>query len=467
MRIKFGTDGWRAIMAEEFTFDNLKLVVQAICNYYLKSQHKDRPLIVGHDTRFFAEEFAKSVLGVLAGNRIKAVTFSRPMPTPITAFSINKLNAGGAFMLTASHNPPGYNGLKFIPDYAGPAFPEITKKIEEEIAKLEKGGDILYKPNGDKLAQLYDPLTDYHKAISQLVDFNKFRNSNIKVGIDPLYGTAQGILSSLLQDAGAEVYSIHENRDVLFGGGLPDPSEERLAELVELVREKNLDLGLALDGDADRFAAVDKKGTYYAANQIVPMIMRYLIEEKKMTGKAVRTVATTHLIDAVAKAYNIPIVEVPVGFKYICREMLNGDILIGGEESGGMSIKGHIPEKDGIIAGLLLAEIVTQYNISDYLKKMYQDFGYFKNTRIDLEMDINQKKRLLNQLKENSPTEIINQKVKNKVDIDGYKFILENEDWLLARPSGTEPIVRIYIESTNSERFDELHKYALSLTTQA
>lgn len=463
MSIKFGTDGWRAIMAGEFTFENLKLVAQAVCNYYRNNFSSDRPLIVGHDTRFFAEEFSKIVQGVITGNGLKAIVFSRPMPTPITAFSIKSREAGGAIMLTASHNPPAYNGLKFIPDYAGPASPEITEQIEKEIKALLDGKEINYEGDLKRQSEVYDPLPDYKQALRNLVDFKRFEEIDIKIGVDPIFGAGQGILSDILKEAGAKVSSIHENRDVLFGGGLPDPSEERLNELKQLVKNKQLAVGLALDGDADRFAAIDEKGIYYSPNKIIPMIMRFLIENKKMSGKAVRTVATTHLIDAIAIENNLPLIEVPVGFKYICHEMINNNFLIGGEESGGLSIKGHIPEKDGILASLLLAEISTFHEIGSYLANIYNDYGNFRNMRIDLEIEETEKQELLRRLKEKPLGEVAGQKVTKVIDIDGFKFITESNDWLLVRPSGTEPIIRIYIESTDMDRFKDLSNYAQNL----
>lgn len=461
--IKFGTDGWRAIMNDTFILSNVRIVAQAIADYIKGEGLGEKGIVIGYDTRFFAERFADECASVMLGNGIPVYMPRRALPTPLTAFSIQVYGAAGAIMLTASHNPPEYNGIKFIPEYAGPASPEITGKIEEFIGRIVANGSILQAPvEGSSLVRDIDPYTEYVKQISSLVDFDKLRQKKLRVVLDPMFGAGQGLMDKVLAQAGCAVETIHNFRDTLFGGSYPDPSEKHLTELRDRVLKSEADLGLALDGDADRFGAIDCDGTYITANQVLSLVAVHLLKNRGFEGCLVRTVATTHLLDEIARDYGTEAVETPVGFKYIAQVMMERPVVVGGEESGGLSILGHIPEKDGLLADLLLAEMVAyeEKPLGEILAAIYEKYGRFYTTRLDLHLAADKKDEVLRALKDEPPADISGDKVVEVRTVDGIKLILESGDWLLARPSGTEPLVRIYIESRDKARFSALERYA-------
>jgi len=464
--IKFGTDGWRAVMCDDFIVKNVKIVVQAISNYICNCGLSKKGIVIGYDNRFYAEDFAKVCASVLIGNNIPVFIMKKSMPTPITAYAIKVFNAAGAIMLTASHNPPKYNGIKFIPEYAGPATPEITSQIEKEINELFNGKRILFTDiENSKLLHEVDVVDEYLQHIKSLVDFNVIQKAKLRIAFDPMYGVGQDVMKRILKEADCEIYSINDFRDVLFGGKLPEPTPENLIELRSLVLDKKTDLGLALDGDADRFGVVDNKGQFLSSNQALAVLCLYLLEDRKLDGKIVRTVATTHLLDAIASKFGAKLEETPVGFKYVGQIMQKEPVVIGGEESGGLSILGHIPEKDGILADLLFAEIIAKKSkpLSTLLDEIYLEYGHFYNTRLDIHYPQEKKEKLLNELRTNPPSSIVGYKVKNVSTKDGVKFLLEKDSWILIRPSGTEPLVRVYVEGHSKEVFENLQDYAKKL----
>ncbi|HCG99925.1 MAG TPA: phosphoglucomutase [Actinobacteria bacterium] len=461
--IKFGTDGWRAIMNDTFILSNVRIVAQAIADYIKAEDLGEKGIVIGYDTRFFAERFAQECASIMVGNGVPVFMPRRALPTPLTAFSIKVYGAAGAIMLTASHNPPEYNGIKFIPEYAGPASPEITGKIEGFIAQIIASGRILQAPiEGASLVRDIDPYTEYVKQISSLIDFDRLRQKKLRIILDPMFGAGQGLMDKVLVQAGCAVDTIHNFRDTLFGGSYPDPSEKHLTELRDRVLNSEADLGLALDGDADRFGAIDHDGTYITANQVLSLVAVHLLKNRGVKGCLVRTVATTHLLDEIARDYGTEVVETPVGFKYIAQVMMERPVVVGGEESGGLSILGHIPEKDGLLADLLLAEMVAyeEKSLSDILAEIYGKYGRFYTTRLDLHLAADKKDEVLKSLRDNPPADISGDKVAEVRTVDGIKLVLESGDWLLARPSGTEPLVRIYIESRDTARFSALESYA-------
>ncbi|HEY3375324.1 MAG TPA: phosphoglucomutase/phosphomannomutase family protein [Candidatus Aquicultor sp.] len=464
--IKFGTDGWRAVMNDTFIISNVQVVAQAIADYVKGEGLADKGVVIGYDMRFFAERFANECASVLAGNGIPVYMPRRSMPTPVTAYAIKIYDAAGAIMLTASHNPPEYNGIKFIPEYAGPASPEITGKIERHIVENQQANRLMTSPvEGNELIREIEPFPEYTKQIERLIDFETLRNTKLNVALDPMYGAAQGLMDTLLAEAGCAVATIHNYRDVLFGGSYPDPSEAHLSELKDIVIRDKADIGLALDGDADRFGAVDYDGTYIKANQVLSLVAVHLLKNREYKGVLVRTVATTHLLDEIAKAYNTEAVEVPVGFKYIAQVMMERPVVVGGEESGGLSIQGHIPEKDGLLADLLLAEMVAYEKkpLTEILGDIYAAYGDFYTKRLDIHLTQARKDELLNGLKNDPPQAIAGEAVIETRTVDGIKFILASGDWMLCRPSGTEPLIRVYIESRDKGRFKALEEYATQL----
>lgn len=485
--ISFGTDGWRAIIADTFTFDNVRIVTQAIANY-LKAVRRPQSavrrestderrrstvdalrVVVGYDNRFMAEEFADIVSFVLAANGIKILLSEEPTPTATVAFAVKSRKLNGAVMLTASHNPSYYNGIKFIPFYAGPATKDITSRIEEEIRKVSESKQILSlsrsEAESSPLINRTDITGDYIKEIKNQVDFDTLKTSSLKVVVDPLYGAGSNLIVSLCQEAGLNVKAIHNWRDSLFGGGLPDPSQENLKELASTVLAEQADLGLALDGDADRIGIISDDGTFVSANQAISLLLIHLIKNKGRKGLAVRTVATTHLIDAIAESYGLEVVETPVGFKYIGQLMLERDVIIGGEESGGLSVGGYIPEKDGILANLLICEMVAmdKRKLSDILRDVRGEYGSFENVRLDIPFPREKMETLLLDFKANPPASIAEFQVQDVITKDGVKFLLAGGNWLLMRPSGTEPLVRCYLETHTMKDLERLKNATLNL----
>ncbi|MBI4744579.1 MAG: phosphoglucomutase/phosphomannomutase family protein [Actinobacteria bacterium] len=457
--IKFGTDGWRGKIADTFTFDNIQVVSQAIANYLKSINKSSKGIIIGYDMRFLSEKFAEVVASVMTNNQIPVFITERATPTPITAYAALLYQTAGAIMITASHNPPEYNGIKFIPDYAGPATNEITKSIEAQIENVSRENLVNIK-SSEKFTYV-NPIDEYINYIKDIINFDTIKGSGLNIIFDPMYGAGQGILDRILKTAGCNVYGIHNYRNVIFGNSLPDPSEENLVEMKNLIEEKKADLGLALDGDADRFGVIDSKGVYLSPNKVLTILADYLLETRKIKGSIVRTVATTHLLDRIAKHNNLNLIETPVGFKYVGEIMRKEAVVIGGEESGGLSVNGHIPEKDGLLACLLLVE-ATAYNkkpLSETLKDIYNRYGQLLSKRLDIEYPLD-KKELLTKLKDNPPADLAIEKL---IDIDGVKYILKDESWMLIRPSGTEPLIRIYIEAENEEKLKKLEDIAMEI----
>jgi phosphoglucomutase len=462
-KISFGTSGWRAIISEDFTFANVRLVAQAIAQY-LKDEHMaDRGVVVGYDTRFLSENFASTCAEVLAGNGIPVFLSNRNVPTPAISLEIILRQAAGGINLTASHNPPEYNGIKFSPFTGGPAPKEVTTKIERNANKLIKSDAIpqwipLSEAKTKGIVQEIDIKSRYLENIKEKINFAIIEKANLNLIIDLLYGTGGGYLDTLLKEAGCQVEVLHNYRDVYFGGKTPEPSEKNLTELIQLVKDKKAHLGLALDGDADRFGIIDFDGTYITPDQVISLLFLYLIESRGWDGGVARTIATTRLIDAIAKKHGIKVYETPVGFKYLGELMTQNEIIISGEESGGLSIYRHVPEKDGIIACLLVAELVAkkQKSLGQLLQEIYRDYGAYYSCRLDLKTDENNKQSVLDQLRSDTPTKFAGLKTKEIKTIDGICFILEEGSWVLIRPSGTEPILRCYMESHSKEQLQNL-----------
>lgn len=449
------------MLARDFTFDNVALVARAVAGYLEDHRLAGRGVVVGYDNRFLSEHLADTVAGVFARRGIPVYLTAGATPTPVTAFAIKEHRAGGAVMLTASHNPPEYNGFKFIPEYAGPALPHITREIEEKIHRLQEAGE-RGEPGGlpaDSVRRI-DPRAAYIQHIKGLVDFEAIRKARLKVIVDPMYGAGIGYLEDILAGEGVEVETIHNRRDPLFGGGLPEPTGKSLGELRSLVLERGAHLGLALDGDADRFGIIDRDGTYIAPNHFLPLLYYHLLKTRGERGPVVRTVATTHLLDRLARAHEQEAYETPVGFKYIGQYLREENCLLGGEESGGLSIRGHIPEKDGILAGLLAAEMVAAHgkSLGDLAAEVWSSYGRLFSERLDVHTSAENKKRILGLLEDFHPREIGGLKVERRIAVDGTKLVLENGSWVLVRASGTEPLFRVYVEAGTEDELRRLQQ---------
>jgi phosphoglucomutase len=446
--IRFGTSGWRGIIGEDFTFENVRFATQGIANYLKRNDRKGSGVIVAFDTRFLSEKFAYEAARVLAFNGIKAYLCNRDVPTPCAAYETVRRKAMGAINFTASHNPPEYNGLKVSTANGAPALPEITREIEREIHTLQQNSERLDVYDKPELIEEIDPKDRYLSELRQKVDVEALRKSGLRIAIDSLYGTSRDYLDYFLLEAGVEVKSIHNYRDPYFGGFSPECNEKNLAELRKMVTDEKFDLGLATDGDADRFGIIDDRNRFVAPNTILALLAVYLKRVRQIPGGLARSVATTHLMDAIAKKLDVPLYETPVGFKFIGELILEDKIALGGEESAGLSIYRHLPEKDGILACLLVAEMVARSGrkISVMIEEMHAEFGHFYSKRVDLKLTP-QLRDLVAAKLANPPKEIDGMIVQDVNTTDGVKLIFNEQRWLLFRLSGTEPVARVYAEA--------------------
>lgn len=462
-KIKFGTDGWRDVVGEDFNAENVSLAVNAIGKYVFEAFGGNKKFLLGYDPRNMADVFSYQAAEILAGLGFEVLYSERIIPTPILAYNAKELNAC-ALMFTASHNPPEYLGIKFIPDYAGPATSDITDKIVSFI-----GASI--EPFAKGKIEKTDFSKCYFEHLSSLINFEKIReyikNSGENVIFDGLYSASITYFSKLLSDyVKIPFKSLHMEYDVNFGGGMPEPKPKYLSELIELIKNSANAVGMANDGDGDRFGVINEKGEYVSPNEIIAILLMHLKENKGFEGPLVKTVGASLLLDRIAAKTGVEIIETPVGFKHVGEAMRKFNPIIAGEESGGLSIKGHIPEKDGLLANLLILEAMAYYNstLSSLQEKLYAIVGeHFYNDRIDLKLDSQDMvKNVLAKAK--TLTSVGSYSVKNIDTKDGAKLYLnDNSSWILVRPSGTEPLLRIYFESNNPENIEKLKEFILKV----
>src|ERR1039457_3564641 len=462
--IKFGTSGWRAIVADEFTVANIRLAVAGIAAY-VKTQPQPHRVLVGRDPRFLGESFVAEAASVLSGAGVTPIVIPEAAPTPAIAYAVRALKTSGAINFTASHNPPEYNGIKFSTHDGAPALPDVTRQIEAAIAGLSDGFKIADTSSAS--FDTADVKPAFLKRLAELVDLKAIAKSGIKVVYDPFWGAGRGYSSDLLREAGVAVETVHDYRDVLFGGHAPEPSGELLGDARAKMREMGADLGIATDGDADRFGIVDADGTFIQPNYIIALLFDYLVETRGWKNGVAKSVATTNLINALADYHKVPLYETPVGFKYIGELIIADKIAIGGEESAGLTIRGHVPEKDGVIAGLLVAEMVASRgkSLGAQLKAMFGKVGSFYPVRENFRLTPEVKAAFTEKLKAD-PTELSGRKVVSVVRTDGLKLILEDGSWVCYRLSGTEPVVRAYTEARSEQDMEALkaaaEKFVLS-----
>jgi phosphoglucomutase len=455
--IRFGTSGWRGLIARDFTFDNVRLATQAIAEY-LKTQSGSKEVILGYDTRFLGREFSLAAAEVLAANGLTPLLCNRDTPTPVIAHTIRQRKTLGGINMTASHNPAEYQGLKFSTSNGAPAHPEVTKQIEANAARLQTENWIFKAAVvGTYQCKTIDPQPAYFKQLRKLVDFNAIKRGKLKIAVELMYGTGHGYLDTLLEGAGAKITVFHNELNPLFGGHHPEPNAEGMAEVSKFVRSGKAQLGLGLDGDADRFGIVDKDGTWLTPNQILALALYHLKKNRRWTGAVVRTVPTSHQVDSVAHLLGVKVHETPVGFKYVGALMEREPIIVGGEESGGLSVKGHVPEKDGILACLLMAELVATEgkSLGKILKELEKQTGPFISDRINIKIQPETKDALLTKLG-SGLQKIGAYKVEKFITTDGYKYLLPNNEWVAFRASGTEPLIRCYIEAKSPASMKKL-----------
>ena len=441
--IKFGTSGWRAVIADEFTFGNARRVVTAIARVLADEGKKGGLVLVGHDTRFLAERFAAEAARVLAAEGFHSEMSSRPVPTPVLAFEILRRSAAGAVNFTASHNPARYLGIKFSTSDGAPALPEITKGVEEKLAAM---GDVT-EPPADSVAT-FDPVPGYLADLASKVRADDVGRGKPRFSLDFRFGTSSGFLDAWLEKTGAELSRLNAKADPLFGGESPQCGEKELVRLGEDVRRSGSRLGLSCDGDADRFGVCDSRGVYAQPNEILALLLWDLLARKGRRGGVARSVATTHALDAIAARFKVPLYETPVGFKYIGEKLIAREIIFGAEESAGLTIEGHVPEKDGILADLLVAEMTgasgkTLEALSEDLRR---EIGPFYTTRLDLAVSPEEGKALKAR-RTSPPDRFAGRKVASVNLLDGMKLLLDDGSWILVRESGTEPVARVYAES--------------------
>jgi phosphomannomutase len=455
--IAFGTDGWRAVIAREFTFENLERVSRALAHVWLQDRAddaSDSPVIVGHDTRFLSREFAASVAEIMAAAGFEVLLVDRPCSSPAVSWAVKEKGARGAVMITASHNPPEYNGFKIKAHYGGSASPELTRRVETAI-------DLEWPPGERSPGSIhrFDPEAGYFAQLGRLVDLPRIARAGIQVIHDPMYGAGAGYLRQLLGPHGIQLTEIHGDRNPGFGGVNPEPIATNLNELAVRTREAGsrtpLVVGLAVDGDADRIGAVDASGQFVNSHQILSLMLDHLASVKGWTGGVIRTFSTSRLVAKLAEQHGLPLHETPIGFKYVCDLMVREDILIGGEESGGIGIKGHLPERDGILCSLMLLEIMATHgaNLLDLVARLEATHGAHRYDRIDLHLtEAAVKDRVMERLKTSPPGAIAGQTVTGVETLDGIKFSFDHGGWLLVRASGTEPLLRVYAEAPAAEQ---------------
>jgi phosphoglucomutase len=455
-QIKFGTSGWRAVMAEEFTFANVRLAVSGIARYVASQKPRGARVIVGRDPRFLGETFCAMAAEILAAHGITPLVVAEAAPTPAFSYAVIQTKADGVINFTASHNPPEYNGIKFSTPDGCPALPEVTRKIEAEIKAVESAEA---RGNGQSSikSESLDPKPMYLKRLGEIIDLEAIRKAGVKVAFDPMWGAARGYSDELLRDAGVQVATVHDYRDVLFGGHAPEPDDHLLEDLRKKMRDTGAQIGIATDGDADRFGIVDADGTFLQPNYVIALLFDYLVESRGWKNGVAKSVATTNLINALAKARGVELHETPVGFKYIGELIMQDKIAIGGEESAGLSIRHHVPEKDGLLAGLLCCEMVARRkkSLGEQLKALCNQVGSYYPRRENFRLTPEVKQKFTEKLR-SDPREFSGRKVSEVVRTDGLKVVFDDGSWVCYRLSGTEPVVRVYSEARDEDGLEKL-----------
>jgi alpha-D-glucose phosphate-specific phosphoglucomutase len=460
--IKFGTDGWRGIIADDFTFDNVRICAQAVADYLRTSKLAERGLVIGYDMRFASEDFAAAVAEVLAANNIKVHLCLKPAPTPVVSFTVPAAKSAGAIVITASHNPASWNGFKYKSQDGASAPEEVTSQIEENIAYLTQQGASVKRIALDKalkkgLVDYLDPSPAYFEHLGRFVDVDNLRRHKLDIIVDPMYGAGIGYFKGILQGGNLKIAEINGERNPAFPEINPEPIAKNLTKLSRLVVEQKADVGLATDGDSDRIGIIDEKGEFLTQHQVFALLALYLLEVRGERGPIVRTLTSTMMLSRLGKLFDVPVYETAVGFKYVAPLMMKKHAIIGGEESGGYGFRGHVPERDAILAGLYFLDFMvkTGKTPSQLLDYLYSKVGPHYYDRRDFHVSAAKRKTIVQRLSAHAPSTIAGSKVIKFDTTDGFRFFVGDESWLLIRFSGTEPLVRVYAEAESLERAKE------------
>jgi phosphomannomutase len=458
--IKFGTDGWRAVIAEDFTFDNVRLCAQAVADYLSDTGHARQGLVIGYDTRFASEDFAAACAEVTAANGIKTYLCHKAAPTPVISFSVKDRKAGGGIVITASHNPGRWNGFKYKQEGGCSVCTDAIAQLERNITRIQADGSLkriaLDKALSDGSVEKFNPAPTYLDQIETLIDLHELRQSGLKIAVDSMYGAGAGYFSQILCGDSTKVTEIHAERNPAFPGLQPEPIAQNLEQLSLRIREERADVGLATDGDADRIGIMDENGNFLTTLQVFALLALYLLEVRGSKGPIVKTITSTNMLFRLGELYKVPVYETPVGFKYVAPVMTDEDALIGGEESGGYGYRGHIPERDGILSGLFFLDLMIKMHKgpSQLIEYLYSKVGPHYYNRIDVEFPSDERDTIITRLAKIKPDSIRNTPVSSIETTDGFRFLMKDGSWLLIRFSGTEPIMRIYSESDSPERVE-------------
>ncbi|MEE8420078.1 MAG: phosphoglucomutase/phosphomannomutase family protein [Dehalococcoidales bacterium] len=463
--IKFGTDGWRAIIADDFTFDNVRICAQGVAGFLQQAGLSGRGLIVGYDTRFASEDFAAAVAEVVAGNGIKVYLCPRATPTPVISFGVLTEKAGGAVIITASHNSGIWNGFKYKDEHGSSAPDEVTAQIEKFIGQVQAGGQLKRMPLAEALAQgmvEYLSLTPvYLKQMDSLVDLSGLRAAGLKIVVDSMYGAGAGYLRTILEGGTIEVIEINGDRNPLFPGIRPEPIAANLAKLSEAVKQHGGNVGLATDGDADRMGVIDEKGDFVTQLQVFALLSLYLLEVRGERGPLVKTITSTSMLDRLGEIFDVPVIETSVGFKYVAPIMRAENALIGGEESGGYGFRGHVAERDGVLACLYFLDLLarTGKTPSELIDYLYGKVGPHYYQREDIHFPADERAAITERLQNNRRKSLGGVEIVKIETAEGFRFTLADGTWLMIRFSGTEPVLRIYTESDSPERAGRMLEY--------
>jgi phosphomannomutase len=448
--IKFGTDGWRGVIADDYTFENVRKVAYSIARYVVRAEKPNAGILVGYDTRYGSEHFARVAAEAVSITGMPVWIAEKACPSPALSLLVRERGAAGGIMITASHNPYRWNGMKFKASYGSSALPSIVAEVEKELAGVLADG-VPSLPIHPENIQTLDILTPYVAAVEKLVDWDKIRAAKFRFVVDPMHGAARGLLQPLMKRHGIDCDEIRGNRDPLFGGVNPEPIEPHVEALRQAVISGGYHAGLCADGDGDRIGAMDRDGTFVTPHQIFSILLWHLAGTRNIPGDVAKTFTSTKMLDKIAAKFGRKIFETPVGFKYICELMLERDILLGGEESGGIGTKLYLPERDATVMALLLVEVMAWHKktLGELVAQLQAEFGQYHYGRVDLELKPGQKERAIEKFSDSKMTRLLDWPVSRREDLDGIKLYLGDIGWIMLRASGTEPMLRVYSETTS------------------